>query len=186
MQARAWLIVAVLAVAACGGPAPPGAVPPPAAPAGAPDAAARAAAIEAGLAGLQKVDGTWQRGADRIAYSAYYANGELRFLEERVTVPGGAPRHNRYYFTAGRLFYFDGAVPAGKLGGGGDALAPTLPVRAEFQGARTLSAVRLEHYGAVPIGEPAAAEIRRQAAEIATIAASEQRAEGTLPPAGTH
>ncbi len=179
MRAR-WtsggLIVASLVLAACGGRAPPAATAPAGPP---PDAAARAAAIEAAAAQLQKVDGRWQRGQEPSRWSAYFQSGELRFLDERVTPPAGSARHNRYYFEGGRLFYFAGEAPAGRLLGGPAADAPTLPVQAEFSGARTISAVRIEHYGPVRLEERDATEIRRQATELASIAMGELRAVGT-------
>ena len=55
-------------------------------------------------------------------------------------------------------------------------MGSTVPLRAEFAGARVLSAVRVEHYGEVKL-EPAAIEaIRRQGAELASAVISEESA----------
>jgi hypothetical protein len=175
MRASNWVIVAALGLAACGGRAPPA----PAAPSAPADAAARAAALEAAAPGLQKVDGRWQRGAEPSNYSAYFDHGQLRYLDERVQPPRGAPRRNRYYFDDGGLFYFAGEVAAGDIGGGATALGATVPVQAEFAGAKIVSALRIEHYGAVRLEPAQAAEIRRQAAELASLASTEQHAVGT-------
>jgi hypothetical protein len=174
MRASTWLMAAVLGLAACGGRAPPPAAPP-SAPA---DAATRAATLEAAAPGLQKVDGRSQRGVEPSSYSAYFDHGQLRYLDERVLPPRGAPRRNRYFFDDGRLFYYVGEAAAGGTGGGVSALGPTVPVQAEFAGAKTLSAVRIEHFGAVRLEEAQAEEIRRQAAELASVAAAEQHAAG--------
>jgi len=176
---RTWglVLLTALTLGACGGrgPATPAA---PAAPP--PGAAARAEALEAAAATLDKLEGRWQRGAEPSTWAAYFERGQLRFLDERVMPPHGAARRNRYYFENGKLFYFAGEAPASApVGGGSDARAPTVPVQAEFSGQRTLAAVRVEHYGPVPLTAAEAATVLAQARELASIATSAHAAVGT-------
>jgi hypothetical protein len=153
---------------------------PPGAPAPPPAAEARAAALEAAAPALEKLDGHWQRGEEPSTFAAYFERGQLRFLDERVAPPRAAPRRNRYYFENGRLFYFAGEVPAAAtVGGGADARAALVPVSAEFSGQRALSAVRIEHYGPVPLTLPESAAILRQAGELASVASSAHQALGS-------
>jgi hypothetical protein len=170
-------LLLLTALGACGGGGPATPATPAAAP---PGAAARAQALEAAAATLEKLDGRWQRGAEPSSWAAYFERGQLRFLDERVTPPGGAVRRNRYYFDNGQLFYFAGEAPASAtVGGGADARAPTVPVQAEFSGQRALAAVRIEHYGAVPLTAAEAAAILAQARELASIVTSAHGARGT-------
>ena len=177
MRITGWWLFGALALGACGGrgPAAPSTQAAPAA-----GAAARAQALEAAAPALEKLDGRWQRGEEPSSWVAYFERGQLRFLDERVAPPRGAPRRNRYYFENGRLFYYAGESPASEgLGGGGDARAPTVPVTAEYSGQRALAAVRIEHYGPVPLAPAEAAAILRQAGELASIATSARGASGT-------
>lgn len=178
------VVLASLGLAACGERAPPAdataKAPAPAATAAAPPApvagASRAAALEAALPGFMKVDTHRDQGSSRTLLSGYFDKSDLKVLDETVTGQGQATLHNRYYYDGGVAFYFRGEAPAGKIGGGPGAMGATVPLRAEFQGARVLFAVRVEHYGEVKL-EPAAIEaIRRQAAELASVVVSEESA----------
>jgi hypothetical protein len=181
MLSRMWPMLALLAVVACGGRAPPASAPEgPAAPApsaATAPAAARAAAIEAATAGYEIVRGRWERGAERSTYAAYFENGQLRYLDETVAAPGAPPRHNRDYYENGVLFYIAGEVRAAStVGGGPGAVGPSVPVRAEFHGTKTLAAVRVEHYGEVKLAPAEVEALRRQAAELASAATAEEHA----------
>ena len=175
------LTAIALGLGACGERTPPAAARPKAsspaiAPAPPASGAARAAALEAALPSLMKVDSHREQGASRTLISGYFDKSDLKVLDETVTGQGLATIHNRYYFDGGVAFYFRGEAPAGKIGGGPGAMGSTVPLRAEFAGARVLSAVRVEHYGEVKL-EPAAIEaIRRQGAELASAVISEESA----------
>ena len=180
MLSRTWPMLALLGMVACGrapppsAPAEPGASAPSAATA---PATTRAAAIEAAIAGYETVRGHWERGAERSSYAAYFESGRLRYLDETVAVPGAAPRRNRYYYENGVLFYIAGEVHAASVVGGGvGAVAPSVPVRAEFHGTKTLAAVRVEHYGEVKLAPGEVEALRRQAAELASAATAEEQA----------
>ena len=183
-SAIAAMTVVAFGLAACGERAPP-AVAPAKAPsparmaAASPAAAtgsARAAALEAALPGLMRVDTHREQGTSRTLISGYFDKSDLKLLDETVTGQGLATIHNRYYYDGGLAFYFRGEAPAGKIGGGPGAVGATVPLRVEFQGARVLSAVRIEHYGDVKL-EPAAIEaIRRQGAGLASAVISEESA----------
>jgi hypothetical protein len=183
MRSRTWpmlVVLALLGLAACGRAPPPSAPAEPGAPA--PGAAAvpattRAAAIEAAIAGYEIVRGHWERGAERSTYAAYFENGRLRYLDETVAAPGAPARRNRYYYDNGVLFYIAGEVRASTVvGGGAGAVGPSVPVRAEFQGTKTLAAVRVEHYGEVKLAPGEVEALRRQAAELASAATAEEHA----------
>ncbi|HXQ32094.1 MAG TPA: hypothetical protein VN790_09045 [Steroidobacteraceae bacterium] len=154
---------------------------PPAQPArqGSPAAAtgeARAAAFDAAAPGYRQV--RWHRdlASGQGACVGYFDRGELRLIEETVARPGAPSLSNRYYFERGALFYFSGEMPATAVGAGPAAVAPRVAVRAEFRGAATLSAVRIEHYGEVRLDPAAIADIRRDAATLATATAAERAA----------
>lgn len=140
--------------------------------------AARVAALEAAAAGYRQV--TWRRElvSGQTTYVGYFDRGQLRFIDETIAREGASPVRNRYYFENGVLFYFTGELPAGALGAGPAAVAPRVPVRAEFRGAETLYAVRIEHYGEVKLHPAAVADIRRRAATLARAATAERDATG--------
>ena len=183
-SAIAAMTAMALGLAACGERAPP-AVAPAKAPLPARMAAAsqapatgsaRAAALEAALPGLMKVDTHREQGTSRTQISGYFDKSDLQVLDETVTGQGQPTIHNRYYYDGGVAFYFRGEALAGKIGGGPGGMGATVPLRAEFQGARVLFAVRVEHYGDVKL-EPAAIEaIRRHGAELASAVVSEESA----------
>ena len=175
MRIGILLALVALGAAACGGSAAP---PPASGPATPTDAApaARAAALESATTSYHKVDTHREQGTDRTEISGYFDHGQLRFLDENITARGAAARHNRYFFENGVLFYFKGEMPAGRIGGGPTALAANVPVRAEFAGARTVTAVSIEHYGATALDAPSIEAIRRQGAELASAITSEEQA----------
>ncbi|HXQ63238.1 MAG TPA: hypothetical protein VN787_00160 [Steroidobacteraceae bacterium] len=133
--------------------------------------AARAAVIDAAAAGYRRV--TWRRdlapGSSTLV--GYFDGGELRLIDETAARPGAPSLRNRYYFVNGALFYFSGEQPVTAVGAGSAGIAPRVPVRAEFRGAMTLSAVRIEHYGEVRLDPAATSAIRRRAATLASAAA---------------
>jgi len=135
--------------------------------------AARAAALDAAASGYQQV--AWQRElpTGRSACVGYFDHGALRLIAETTT--GTARLTNRYYYENGALFYFAGELPAA-TGTGTIAVAPRIPVRAEFRGTITLAAVRVEHYGEVKLGLAEISDIRRRAAALARAAIAERTA----------
>ena len=177
----AAMTIVALGVVSCGERPPPaaatGQAPLPATAAAAPlSPAARAAALQAALPSLMKVDSHREQGTSRTLLSGYFDKSDLKVLDETVTGQGLATIHNRYFYDGGLAFYFRGEAPAGQIGGGPGAMGATVPLRAEFAGARVLSAVRIEHYGEVKL-EPAAIDaIRRQGAELASAVISEESA----------
>ncbi len=181
MQKQLWPIVFVLGGLACGAPKTPAPASPPPAPAAAGTAHAerapeRAAKLDAALGTLAKVDTHREDGVRHTSLSGYFRDGQLVVLEETVTGGTAPALHNRYYYEHGLLFYFSGEMPAGAIGGGPNALGATVPAHAQFEGARTLAAVRNEHYGEVRLDEAAVGAIRRQGAELASAVTSEEQA----------
>src|SRR5260221_13515846 len=172
---RLLIRLAAAVIAACGGKSAPAVGAAPAAGA-APSAAARAATLRAAAMQLKPVHGRRDDGGGPADYTGYFEGEQLRYLEE-VLVLAGALLHNRYFFEDGALFYVSGERAAGaSVGGGPTALAPNVELRAEFQGARTLAAVRLEHYGEVPLAASEVAAIRSRAALLAAAATDEWHA----------
>ena len=142
-------------------------------------AAARAAALVAASAGWPKVTGHWLRGDTDSRFTAWFEHGELRYLDELAVRRAAAPLHGRYYYERGALFYYSGEAPAGaQVGGGATAMAETVPVLAEFDGAQPRRAVRIEHYGEVPLAAAAVTALERQAAILAGVARDEWSAAG--------
>ena len=142
-------------------------------------AAARAAALAAASAGWPKVTGHWLRGDTDSRFTAWFEHGELRYLEELAVRRGATPLHGRYYYERGTLFYYSGEAPAGaQVGGGATAVAETVPVLAEFDGAQARRALRIEHYGEVPIAAAALTALERHAAILAGVARDEWSAAG--------
>ena len=177
MRVRILSVLVLAGVAACGAPAtpPPASAPPPAATMSR-SGAARAEALEGATATYRKVDTHREQGTGRTDLSGYFDHGRLAYLDENISAPGAPARHNRYFFENGQLFYFKGEMQAGKIGGGPTALGASVPVRAEFAGARTLTAVSIEHYGETRLDAPAVEAIRRQGAELASAITSEEQA----------
>jgi hypothetical protein len=178
---RNALLTAILAllIAGCGQRPPGGGAP--ATPAAAPAAAAaRADAIRAAAAGLPSVTGNRDGPGGTATWRAFFAGDDLRLLEESLADPPRPPLENRYYFERGELFYYAGEQAA-QAGGGAEGAAARVPVLAEFQGARALRAVRIEHYGEVRL-EPAPVEaLQRRAAELASAARDEHSARRIAP-----
>ena len=142
-------------------------------------AAARAAALAAASAGWPKVTGHWLRGDTDSRFTAWFEHGELRYLEELAVRRGATPLHGRYYYERGTLFYYSGEAPAGaQVGGGATAVAETVPVLAEFDGAQARRALRIEHYGEVPLAAAAVTALERHAAILAGVARDEWSAAG--------
>ena len=137
-------------------------------------APARAAAVAAASAAWPKVTGHWLRGDTDARFTAWFEDGELRYLEELAVRRSGAPLHGRYYFEHGALFYYSGESPAGAaVRGGATAMAESVPVIAEFDGAQPRQAVRVEHYGEVPLDAAAVIALERRAAALAGLARNE-------------
>ncbi len=67
----------------------------------------RAADIAARLPTLHRIDGSWQDGDAASAISAYFEDGVLRYLEERMTIGQYGSAVNAYYFEEGALFYHE-------------------------------------------------------------------------------
>jgi hypothetical protein len=175
------IVVCALLLAGCGQRPPPAAAPPPAAPPAAPAAArVRAQAIAAAVAGRPSVDGHRDGPGGDAAWRAFFAGDELALIEERVADPPRPPLENRYYFENGTLFYFAGQQTA-EPGSGADGAAARVPVLAEFHGAQATSAVRIEHYGAVPLAPGRVATIAARAAELAAAARDEHSARQVAP-----
>ena|GEM_PF-1802363 len=166
----------VAPVAGATGPAAAPARTPTAAPVAAP---ARAAALAAASAAWPSVTGHWLRGDTDSRFTAWFADGELRYLEEVALRRGAPPLRGRYYFEHGALFYYSGEAPAGAtVGGGATGIAASVPVLAEFDGAQARRAVRVEHYGEVLLEAAAVTELRRHAAILAGVARDEWSATG--------
>jgi hypothetical protein len=149
-------------------------------PAAAPSApgAERADVIRASAAQWPKVEGRWTRGDADSRYVAYFDGGELRYLEENMSMGDYGSRQNRYYYEGGALFYYAGEkssdVP-GSTGPGG--LPPVVPVVAEFRGPDVVRGVAREHFGEKKL-EPAIVDgIRRHAATLAGAAQDEWSAQ---------
>ena len=141
-----------------------------------PRAATPAARIEAiRAARLPSVSGHRDGPGGAATWRAFFADGELALLEEEIADPPRRPLHNEYYFEHGALAYFRGEQPATP---GSGAVAPDAraPVVIEFQGRRATSAVRIEHYGPVPLEPERLAAIEQRAAELAGAAQAEHNA----------
>jgi len=168
------LLLGLAGFAGCGR-SPPTPPSPPAA-ATAADAHARAQQLRAGLPGMKSVHGRRQWPGRASAYQAYFEGRTLRYLEETATDAGGQFQ-NHYYFEATGLFYYTGeqaaAADSGAMGP-----APRVPVIVEWRGAEVVRAVRIEHYGEVPLAAAELAAIRRRAAELASAASDELTATG--------
>jgi hypothetical protein len=137
-------------------------------------APARAAALAAASAAWPKVAGHWLHGDTDSRFTAWFQDGELRYLEEVVVRHGAASLHGRYYFEHDALFYYSGESPAGTaVGGGATAMAARVPVMVEFEGAQLRRAVRVEHYGEVRLDAAAVIELKRRAAALARVARDE-------------
>lgn len=178
-----FLIQATLLATACERAPAPATVPEPAPPTpqrvAAPGAEARAAALRAAAGRYRMLRGRRDHDDYAWEYTAYFEGGQLRYLEAERPA-GGASARDGYYFEDGALFYFSGLRPVSGAGGP----APWVPVRAEFRGALTLSAVRIEHYGEVPLAPAAVAAIRRAAAVLAAAARDEWNARVARSAAG--
>jgi hypothetical protein len=173
------ILICALPLAACGQRPPPAAAPLPkvAAPVA---ASARAAALAAAAAGLPSVAGHRDGPDGTAAWRAFFAGDELTLLEESVADPPRPPLERRYYFEHGALFYFAGQQAA-EPGSGADGAAARVPVQAEFRGPQATRAVRLEHYGAVPLAPERVAAIAARAAELASAARDERSARKVAP-----
>ncbi len=132
-------------------------------------AAARADAIRAAAARLPSVKGRRHDPAGDTTWRASFDGDELMMVEESVPDRPRPPLRNRYYFEHGVLFYFSGEQAAAAASGAPGPV-PRVPVVAEFQGARAVSAVRIEHYGEVTLEPARIAAIQRLAAELANAA----------------
>jgi hypothetical protein len=125
------------------------------------------------------VTGHWLRGDTDSRFTAWFADGELRYLEEVALRRGAPPLRGRYYFEHGALFYYSGEEPArATVGGGATGIAASVSVLAEFEGAQARRAVRVEHYGEVLLDAAAVTELRRHAAILAGVARDEWSATG--------
>jgi len=171
------LVLGALLATGCGQrpPAPP--APPPSAP---PPASARADAIRAATGGQAAVEGRRDRADGPATWRALFAGDAPALVEESVAVPGGAPFVNRYYYEHGALFYYAGEQAA-ESGSGAAGPFARVAVQAEFDGARVLRAVRLEHYGAVPLPPALARAIAARGAELAAAARDEHSARKLAP-----
>lgn len=67
----------------------------------------RAGDIAARLSTLRRIDGSWQDGDAASAISAYFEDGALRYVEERLTIGQYGSAANAYYFEEGALFYHE-------------------------------------------------------------------------------
>ena len=67
----------------------------------------RAAEIAARLFDYERVDGTWQEGDAGSMISAYFENGVLLYLEERMTIGEYGSAANAYFFDEDALFYME-------------------------------------------------------------------------------
>ncbi|HEX9728449.1 MAG TPA: YbaY family lipoprotein [Gemmatimonadales bacterium] len=75
----------------------------------------RAADVVAALGRFERIDGSWQEGEAASRISAYFDNGNLRYLEEHMVLgEDEASAANAYYFQQGALFYHESLqlVPA--------------------------------------------------------------------------
>ncbi len=142
--------------------------------------ATRAAAIRAAAARLPSVTGHRDGPAGEAAWRAFFDGAELALLEESVADPPRPPLENRYYFEHGALFYVEGEQAA-EPGSGAEGVAPRVPVVAEFRGVRATRAVRIEHYGPVPLAPDRVQAIQRRAAELASAARDERSAQKVAP-----
>ena len=156
--------------------------PPPAPAARAPDvrAEARAAAIRADASRLPSVAGHRDGPAGDAAWRAYFDGTELALLEESIADPPRPPLETRYYFEKGALFFVEGQQAA-ERGSGAEGVAPRVPLVAEFRGAQATRAVRIEHYGPVPLAPDRVQAIQRRAAELASAARDERSAAKVAP-----
>jgi hypothetical protein len=141
-------------------------------------ASERADVIRTSAAQWPKVEGRWTRGDSDSRYVAYFDGGELRYLEENLSMGDYGSRQNRYFYEGGALFYYAGEkssdVP-GSTGPGG--LPPVVPVVAEFRGPEVVRGVAREHFGEKKL-DPAIVEgIRRHAAVLAGAAQDEWSAQ---------
>ena len=152
-------------------------------PAGAPGAPApaqaraetRAREIRDAATRLPSVDGHRDGPAGDAAWRAFFDDSGLVLLEESVADPPRPPLENRYYFRDGALFYVEGQQAA-ERGSGAEGVAPRVPVVAEFHGVQATRAVRIEHYGPVPLAPERVQAIARRAAELASAARDERSA----------
>lgn len=168
-------LACMVAVVGCGrSPSPPPVSPAP--PVAAADAPTRADRLRAGLAGLRSVQGRRQWPGRESAYQAYFEGRTLRYLAETVTECSGEFR-NHYYFESGGLFYYTGEQAAA-ADSGATGPAPHVPVVVEWRGTEVARAVRIEHYGEVPLTPAETGAIRRRAAELLSAAQDEQTATG--------
>ncbi|MBS0376030.1 MAG: hypothetical protein JSR73_15730 [Proteobacteria bacterium] len=171
------LLLGALLAAGCGQrpPAPPAAAPPAPLP-----ASARADAIRAAASGQPAVEGRRDRADGAATWRAVFAGDAPALVEESVAVPGGAPYVNRYYYEQGALFYYAGEQAA-EAGSGAAGPFARVAVQAEFDGARARRAVRLEHYGPVPLPPALAQAIAARGAELAAAARDEHSARRLAP-----
>jgi len=143
-------------------------------------AAARADAIRAAAARLPSVRGRRHDATGDTSWRASFDGEELTMIEESVPDAPRAPLRNRYYFEHGVLFYVSGEQAAATASGA-TGPAPRVPVVAEFQGARPVSAVRIEHYGEVKLEPARIAAIQQRAAELANAARAARAAPKVAP-----
>lgn len=141
-------------------------------------AAERAEIVRASAAQWPKVEGRWTRGDTDSRYVAYFDGGELRYLEEDMSMGDYGSRRNRYFYDGGALFYYAGEkssdVP-GSTGPGG--LPPVVPVVAEFRGPEVVRAVAREHFGEKKLDAAIVEGIRRHSAALAGAAQDEWSAQ---------
>ncbi len=141
-------------------------------------AAERAERIRASAAQWPKVEGRWTRGDADSRYVAHFEAGELRYLEENLSMGDYGTRLNRYFYEGGALFYYAGEKSSDVPGSTGPNGLPTVvPVVAEFRGPEVVRAVGREHFGEKKL-DPAIVEgIRRHAAVLAGAAQDEWSAQ---------
>jgi hypothetical protein len=175
------LTLAGLAVG-CSRPPPPAAasVTPAAAPAAAPAASVRADAIRSAATRLPNVSGHRDGPGGAAQWKATFAGDELTLIEESVADGPRPPLENRYYFERGTLFYFTGQQAAAP-GGGAEGPGARVPLTAEFRGLQPVSAVRIEHYGPVPLAAARIQQIAARAAELASAARDERSGRQVAP-----
>lgn len=130
-------------------------------------ARSEAVAIDRRLDGLASVSGPWQRGEVESTWRAWFEEGEILLIRERMRLGGDSARDARYYYEDGELSYYvaEGRWPA--VGPDGGRKLADVRHEIAFDGAgREIASQQVVSGLVAPIEPSVIVAARRHAAEI--------------------